>query len=314
MRADLLDRVQLVCPPCTWKRGSPAALRLDRTDGGREEVLEGTLRCVRCGEVYPILQGIPVVASEGYRRVAAETAEVDDPLALLGPHGLAHFADLLPGGEREGLRAGDFWPRLAALPGGDLASGLAVDLSCSAGRAALGLSRRAAFTLGLDASFVTARLARASARAGRFPVRVVEEGAVARVLQADLSPLLGGALEFVVADPELPPLPPGIAAFVLAANLLERQGDPEAFLRRAASLLAPGGSLAVASPFAWWEGGAPREGWLGRDGERAGDALVRILGEAGLEVLPGEDLLLVLRETARLEQVVRPRLVVARRP
>jgi SAM-dependent methyltransferase len=307
MRADLLDRVQLVCPACTWKRESPAALRIDRTDGGKTDIKEGTLKCVRCGEVYPVVQGVAVLASEGYRRVAQEVAEIEDPVRLAGPHLLAHYGDLLPAAAREGLPLGDFWPRLAGLP----ASGLAVDLSCSAGRAALGLSKRAAFTLAMDASFVTARLARSIASSGRAPVRVVEEGAFDRNLEADVSSLLGGAIEFVVAEPDRPPLPPGIAGFVLAANLLERQGDPEGFVRRAASLLTPGGSLALASPYTWWEENVPREAWIGRGEQRTRDALVALLASLGHEVVDEADLLLLLREHARLEQVVRPHLVVS---
>jgi SAM-dependent methyltransferase len=264
---------------------------------------------VRCAALYPIVQGVAVLVAEGHRRVAQETLAVEDPLRALGPHGLAHWGDLLPAAGREGLDLGDFWPRLAALP----ASGLAVDLSCSAGRALLGASRTAAFALGLESSFVTARLAREILRTGRAPVRIVEEGAFERVVQADVSPLLGGAVEVVVADPELPPLPPGIAGFVLAANLLERQGDPEGFLRRAGSLLGAGGTLAVASPYTWWEENAPRAAWIGKGEEPTREALVRLLGDMGFEVASEADLTLVLREHARLEQVVRPHLVVARR-
>jgi uncharacterized protein YbaR (Trm112 family) len=310
MRADLLDRVQLTCPDCTWRKQAPAALRLERSDGGGEEIRDGALRCVRCGDRYPVVEGVAILVADGWRKVAQETHEVEDPLRLLGPHLLAHYGDLLPGGEREGLRLGDFWPRLGELP----VEGLAVDLAASAGRAALGLSRRAGFTLAMEPSFVTARLARNALRSGRAPVRIVEEGAFQRVVEADLGALRPGPLEVVVADPEKPPLPPGIAGLVLAANLVERQPDPAGFLRRAASLAGRGGRLAVASPWTWWEEHAPRDRWIGGGVERSRDALVALLEECGLAVESEEDLLLVLREHARLEQVVRPQLVVGRKP
>ena len=307
MRADLLDRVQLVCPVCTWKKGAPAALRLDRgEEGPKREIREGALKCVRCGDGYPILQGVAVLAADGHRRVSRELAEVDDPLRSLGPHPLAHFGDLLPAADRAG---GDQWPRLGALK----ARGLAVDLSCSLGRALLGLARSADFALGMDASFLTARLAREIASTGKATVRLVEEGAFERAVEVEVPLPPSGALEVVVADPERPPLAPGIAGFVLAAHLLERQGDPEGFLRRAASLLGPGGTLAVASPYTWWEEHAPRESWIGKGETRTRDALVALLGELGHEVVEEADLTLVLREHARLEQVVRPHLVVSRR-
>lgn len=309
MRADLLERVQLVCPDCTWRKGAPAALRMERADGAGGEVRDGSLRCVRCGDQYPVIQGVAVLAADGYRRVAQETAEVEDPVRLLGPHLLAHYGDLLPEAERVGLRLGDFWPRLGGLE----TEGLAVDLAASAGRAALGMSRRAGFTLALEPSYLTARLTRTLLAERRAPVRIVEEGAMDRVLEADLAPLPAGPLEVVVADPDRPPLPPGIAGLVLAANLVERQSDPAGFVARAASLVGKGGALAVASPWTWWEEHAPRENWIGRGVERSRDALVRLLAEKGLALEREEDLLLVLREHARLEQVVRPQLIVGRR-
>ena len=309
MRRDLLERVQLTCPDCTWGKEVPAALRLERGGGEGEEVREGSLRCVRCGDRYPIVDGVAVLVPDGWRKVAQETHEVEDPLRLLGPHLLSHYGDLLPEGERAGLGLGDFWRRLGDLP----VEGLAGDLAASAGRAALGLSRRAGFTLAVEPSFVTARLARSILREGRAPVRIVEEGAFERVVEADLGALRPGPIEVVVGDPDRPPLPPGIAGLVLAANLVERQADPEAFLRRAASLAGAGGRFAVASPWSWWEEQVPRARWLGGGVERSRDALVRILGQCGFRVEIEEDLRLVLREHARLEQVARPLLVVGRR-
>ena len=309
MRADLLDRVQLVCPDCTWGKGTPAALRWERSDGGKTEVRDGALRCVKCGDQYPIVQGIAVITADGWRRVSQETAEVEDPVRALGPHLLAHYGDLLPPGDREGLHLGNFWQSLGDLP----ATGLAVDLGASAGRAALGISRSAAFTLAIESSFTTARLARSILHGGRAPVRIVEEGIFERTVEVDATPLRGGPVEVLVADPDRPPLPPGIAGLVLAANLLERQPDPSALLDRAAAVVAPGGALAVASPWTWWEEHAPRSSWIGRGVERSRDALVRLLGDGGFSIEREEDLLLVLREHARLEQVVRPQLLVARR-
>jgi len=256
------------------------------------------------------VQGVAVLTADGHRRVAQETADVEDPVRVAGPHLLAHYGDLLAEDERPGLDGGDFWPSLAALP----AEGLAIDLSCSVGRATLGLSRRAAFTLGIDSSFVTARLARGILRSGRAPVRVVAEGVLHRTLEADVGSPPPGPLEIVVADPDRPPVPAGLAGFVLAANLLERQGDPEGFLRRADALTAPGGSLVVASPWTWWEEHAPRTRWIGRGEEPTRDALVRLMGELGYDLEEARDLRLVLREHARLEQVVRPEMLRFRKP
>ena len=311
MHARLLDRVQLVCPACTWKRGAPAALRLERGDpDDAGEIREGSLRCVRCRGTYPVIQGVAVLVPDGHRRASRDLAAADEPLRSLGAHPLAHWGDLLPAAEREGIATGDLWASLAALP----ARGLAVDLSCSAGRALLGLARTADFALGMDASFVAARHLRGIAATGRAPVRVVEEGEFERTLEVAVPRPEPGRLEVVVADSERPPLPPGIAGLVLAADLLERQGEPEAFLRRAAALLAPGGLLAVASPYSWWEEHSPRDAWIGRGTERTRDALVALLRGLGHRIEAESDHVLVLREHARLEQVVRPHLVLSRAP
>ncbi len=309
MRADLLQRVLLVCPSCTWKRGTPAALRLENAAGEGGEVLTGALRCVRCSEAYPVVRGVAVLVRDGYRRVAQEEAAADDPALLLAPHMLAHYGDLLPPAEREGLHLGDFWPRLAAEP----AAGLALDLSASVGRATLGLAGTATFALGCESSLAAARRAREVLLTGRARLRIVEEGTIARVAEADAGALRRPNAEVVMADPDLPPVAPGRAGLVLAANVLERQDDPAAFLERADALLAPGGALVVASPCSFWEDGSARGPRLGEPGERTRDALVRLLAARGHLLEREEDLLLVLREHARLEQVVRPLLVRTRK-
>jgi 2-polyprenyl-3-methyl-5-hydroxy-6-metoxy-1,4-benzoquinol methylase len=60
-------------------------------------------------------------------------------------------------------------------------------------------------------------------------------------------------------------LPEGIGPYdvVLAANLICRLPDPEAFLSRVASLVRPGGQLLLTTPFTWLEEYTPRDRWIG---------------------------------------------------
>ncbi len=51
MRKDLMDI--LACPMC---KGS-LELTVDKEEG--DEVIEGSLRCAKCNEVYPISESIP---------------------------------------------------------------------------------------------------------------------------------------------------------------------------------------------------------------------------------------------------------------
>ena len=50
---------------------------------------------------------------------------------------------------------------------------------------------------------------------------------------------------------------------MLAANLLCRLPDPEAFLRDCAKLVRPDGVLVLVSPHSWLEAWTPKHKWLG---------------------------------------------------
>jgi len=60
MRRDLLDI--LACPLCK----GPLSLTVEREE--KEEVLQGSLTCPRCGETYPIEEGIPNLLPPDVRR------------------------------------------------------------------------------------------------------------------------------------------------------------------------------------------------------------------------------------------------------
>jgi SAM-dependent methyltransferase len=186
-----------------------------------------------------------------------------------------------------------------------------VDLDASVGRAALGLSASADLVLACGPSFVTARFARGLARRRSVTLRLVEEGDFAEDFEVDLGDLPAGDVEFVVADPECPPVAPQRAGLVLCANLLERQSEPPRLLDRCADLLAPGGLLALASPWAWWTRHKTEVSWP-PGGRRSADAVLELLAARGHVLEERRDLELVLRDHARLEQHVRPELIVTR--
>lgn len=60
MQRDLMDI--LACPLCKQE------LRLDVTREEAGEVIDGTLTCTACGEVYPIAEGIPNLLPPDLRR------------------------------------------------------------------------------------------------------------------------------------------------------------------------------------------------------------------------------------------------------
>ena len=66
----------------------------------------------------------------------------------------------------------------------------------------------------------------------------------------------------VLADALDPPFPGASFDAVLAINLLDSCRDPSLLLQQADALLAPGGTLVLASPFHWQEAVTPRTRWM----------------------------------------------------
>jgi SAM-dependent methyltransferase len=68
---------------------------------------------------------------------------------------------------------------------------------------------------------------------------------------------------FSVADATNLPANMGSFDVLMAANLICRLPDPEAFLQRAVSLVKPGGQLLLTTPFTWLEEYTPHARWIG---------------------------------------------------
>jgi len=94
---------------------------------------------------------------------------------------------------------------------------------------------------------------------------------------------------------------------VLAANLVCRLPNPYQFLDRLPSLVAPGGTLVITSPYSWLEEFTPKNLWLGgyKDAEGKNvsgfDTLKRYLGP-NFELIEEKPMSFFIRETARKNQ------------
>ena len=98
---------------------------------------------------------------------------------------------------------------------------------------------------------------------------------------------------------------------MLAANLLCRLPDPDAFLRRLGGrdgLVKPGGVVYLVSPYSWMPQYTPREAWLGgRAGDAEGGSAARVaarMRELGFALEAERAEPLVIRDHARKFQFI----------
>ncbi|MBI2567769.1 MAG: 5-histidylcysteine sulfoxide synthase [Candidatus Schekmanbacteria bacterium] len=189
----------------------------------------------------------------------------------------------------------------------------ALDIGCAAGRATFELCRVYREALGIDLSRAFVDAATALQRDGELRYFRKDEGALGVTSLAVVDPAIDrGRVRFRQAD--ACSLPAELTDYdaVLIANVLCRLPSPKALLARlggARGLVAPGGLLAVLSPYSWLEQFTPREAWLGGFETGGGpvwsaSALREILAGQGFELLREADEPLVIREHARKFQYI----------
>lgn len=181
----------------------------------------------------------------------------------------------------------------------------ALEVGCSVGASAFELARtcRRVEASDYSQSFITA--AQTLQREGHHAATRLLEGNITTPFDAKVSAGIDrDRVSFSVQDATA--LPGNIGAFdvVLAANLICRLPDPEAFLARLPDLVKPGGQLLLTTPFTWLEEYTPRERWLGGmdAASRSEEELVRRLsGEFRLH--RRRDLPFLIREHERKYQL-----------
>ncbi len=140
----------------------------------------------------------------------------------------------------------------------------ALEVGSAVGGSAFELARHCLRVEASDysSSFITA--AKTLLLEGKITAPRTLEGAITTPFTAHVpSEIERKRVSFSVMDATA--LPENIGSFdvVLAANLLCRLPDPEAFLSRASRLVKSGGQLLLTTPFTWLEEYTPRERWIG---------------------------------------------------
>ena len=157
----------------------------------------------------------------------------------------------------------------------------ALEVGCAVGASSFELARSCVRVEGSDysESFITA--AQRLQAEGHHPALQTVEGFLSAPFEAMVPVDIDRSrVSFSVQDATQ--LPEGIGPYdvVLAANLICRLPDPEAFLNRLGDLVKPGGQLLLTTPFTWLEEYTPKERWIGGiDPDRRSEAeLMKRLG------------------------------------
>jgi uncharacterized protein YbaR (Trm112 family) len=302
-RADLPERLPLICPAC--RRHSERGLELSSL-----ALFGGKLRCQGCAREYAIIDGIPVLLR--VPEPFALLGELDDPsapvIAAAGPdgaplpHALAQLSSYL-GAYESGFE------ELAAKLRGRPRVALALELGCSVGRGLLELAGEADLVVGLDRSGAMLRAAGKLLQQGEL--RYYRRIAGRNYAQAVIRTKALQNVELICGDALDPPFAPGTFGRLVALNLLDNVRSPRALLHHLHLLAAPEAEVLLSSPYAWRDG-------IVDEGERLGgadpDAALRAeLVSLGWAIEDDCDLSWTLRHDARTVTVYRVHFIRARR-
>jgi SAM-dependent methyltransferase len=251
---------------------------------------------VACQREYPIVDGIPLLVADIQRNIGATLlhmllrsdldpatlsalndaggpeSELDRLLRHWSHYGADHWGDQDPDPFPRTPRAAPvvgLWDRTLKV---GFPLGTAIDLGCAVGRGTFHLASISSdLVLGLDLNFTMLRMAAQILRTGvaRYPVRrlgmvygwrehAVQVGSAQRV-------------DFWMADAVALPFTSTSLGFVGSMNLIDCLADPGRHLLELGRVLAPGGILAMASPFDWAPHVTPVEAWIGGHSQRATD-------------------------------------------
>lgn len=157
-----------------------------------------------------------------------------------------------------------------------VSSAKALDLGCAVGRSSFELTRYCEKVVAIDNSQRFISAAQHIQQHGSLEYSIAEEGFKTSSHLARLPPNVHPQkVEFQCCD--VMALEVESFDIVLAANLICRLPNPQAFLQRLPQWVAPKGKLILTSPYSWLETFTPKECWLCSENESSLDRIQAIL-------------------------------------
>ena len=259
----------IICPTCLPDEVSPALTAEETSD---DEVIEGSLRCKRCGSSYPIRAGTASLLPAGSGVSGCKPGRYEDP-DLLGAYLWSHYADLFE--DPDATDAYAQWAR--QLSDG---AGLALETGCAPGRFTFEMAQKCGFAIGLDSSESFISAAREILRAGGLVFRLREEGRIYAKRSFRLPESWNSKnVEFIVGDAQALPFRSGAFSCVASLNVVDRLRCPmDHLLETNRVAKTRGAQFLLSDPFSWSEDASPPENWLGGklDGTFLGSSLENI--------------------------------------
>lgn len=180
-----------------------------------------------------------------------------------------------------------------------------LDLGCATGASVFEMSKYFTEVVGVDLSEAFINCANELKAKGSMEYLAPDQGKTmiprSTTIPSDTFPdrcsfVVGDALN---VDPSL-----GVFDGVLAANLLCRVPEPRKLLDSFAKIIAPGGILAIVSPYSWWEGASAVDTWIGgRPNEPRSEEQAKAILSENFELLDERDEPFLIRDHHRRFQL-----------
>ena len=175
----------------------------------------------------------------------------------------------------------------------------ALDIGCAVGRTSFELSLYFEKVTSIDFSSNFIRTANQLKKGITVPYSILIEGE--NYLNALAThPKLSNPKRISFQQGDATNLPQNLGSFdfVIAANLICRLSKPELFLKRLPTLVNPGGTLLISTPFTWLEDYTPKKRWLSKN-QNNGFSVIKEQLQSFFTLTQTKDISFIIREHSR---------------